>query len=383
MPQVYTDDHATPRLTEGSSSVLGELISSTPAPESIDSTSDDTSGRTVNYDQNTAFAYEANPTSDTTFCTPAYAAESASDIQDAYTRTGYSHPLTGTTNADVIPNLHFTSFGTQPWPVSIPSSYIDPLHCATYESTGHSIEQTATTFDKFDDSAKYRPARDIAAATSSKPLEHFEPFVGPVTSLSAASNNGQLQPKSALKRHLRQDSQGNISKAIDQSTLQQRPLKIRRVSFEQMSATGPGSADDEDSSASEAPVTGKSSLRGSYASGLRRGRGSRAAGIPSQTSTGRPATSSVPQQVAISRGSKTPTGHPPSILPPEKVFPVQIGSELFRLSGASISSDAPSYFTQFFEEQIRRNEESGGIRPLYIDRDPETFRDIVRHLQGR
>lgn len=29
----------------------------------------------------------------------------------------------------------------------------------------------------------------------------------------------------------------------------------------------------------------------------------------------------------------------PHILPHEKVFPIQIGSELFRLSGASISSD--------------------------------------------
>jgi hypothetical protein len=29
----------------------------------------------------------------------------------------------------------------------------------------------------------------------------------------------------------------------------------------------------------------------------------------------------------------------PNILPHEKVFPIQIGSELFRLSGASISSD--------------------------------------------
>ena len=29
----------------------------------------------------------------------------------------------------------------------------------------------------------------------------------------------------------------------------------------------------------------------------------------------------------------------PEILPHERVFPIQIGSELFRLSGASISSD--------------------------------------------
>ncbi|ETN42580.1 uncharacterized protein HMPREF1541_01737 [Cyphellophora europaea CBS 101466] len=88
------------------------------------------------------------------------------------------------------------------------------------------------------------------------------------------------------------------------------------------------------------------------------------------------------QRAGFRAGTRPPSGHPPSILPPEKVFPIQIGSDLFRLSGASISSDAPSYFTQFFEEQIRQNEESGGVRTLYIDRDPITFRDIARHLQG-
>ena len=44
---------------------------------------------------------------------------------------------------------------------------------------------------------------------------------------------------------------------------------------------------------------------------------------------------------------------------------------------------APSYFSKFFEEQLRQNEDSsGGVRTLYIDRDPATFHDICRHLQG-
>lgn len=72
-----------------------------------------------------------------------------------------------------------------------------------------------------------------------------------------------------------------------------------------------------------------------------------------------------------------------NILPAGKVFPIQIGSELFRLSGASISSDAPSYFSHFFSEQLLNNSgKSGSIRTLYIDRDPQTFRDISLHLQG-
>ncbi|KAI1372307.1 hypothetical protein F4677DRAFT_433010 [Hypoxylon crocopeplum] len=77
----------------------------------------------------------------------------------------------------------------------------------------------------------------------------------------------------------------------------------------------------------------------------------------------------------------------PRILPHERVFPIQIGSELFKLSGASLSSDAPSYFSQYFQCQIKKAEENGedistAIRTLYIDRDPITFRDISLHLQG-
>ncbi|KAJ5902676.1 hypothetical protein N7495_003204 [Penicillium taxi] len=68
-------------------------------------------------------------------------------------------------------------------------------------------------------------------------------------------------------------------------------------------------------------------------------------------------------------------------LPPEKVFSIQLGSEVFRLSGASIASDAPSYFSRFFEEQLRCTK-AANVRTLYIDRDPETFREIARHLQG-
>ncbi|PNS15207.1 hypothetical protein CAC42_8208 [Sphaceloma murrayae] len=72
----------------------------------------------------------------------------------------------------------------------------------------------------------------------------------------------------------------------------------------------------------------------------------------------------------------------PFVLPARLVFPIQIGSELFRLSGASISSDAPSYFSKFFEAQLKSATSQEDIRTLYIDRDPETFRDISLHLQG-
>ncbi|KAJ5924113.1 hypothetical protein N7466_008300 [Penicillium verhagenii] len=72
-------------------------------------------------------------------------------------------------------------------------------------------------------------------------------------------------------------------------------------------------------------------------------------------------------------------------LPPGRVFPIKIGSGLFRLSGASIASDAPSYFSRFFESQVQAagsNANATQLRTLYIDRDPETFKLIANHLQG-
>ncbi|TID18077.1 btb poz domain-containing protein [Venturia nashicola] len=72
-----------------------------------------------------------------------------------------------------------------------------------------------------------------------------------------------------------------------------------------------------------------------------------------------------------------------TVLPAGKVFPIQIGSELFRLSGASISSDAPSYFSHYFADQlIQTGGRASQVKTLYIDRDPMTFRDIALHLQG-
>jgi hypothetical protein len=50
---------------------------------------------------------------------------------------------------------------------------------------------------------------------------------------------------------------------------------------------------------------------------------------------------------------------------------------------------APSYFSAYFKCQLAEAErhkangdESHGVKTLYIDRDPVTFADISRHLQG-
>ncbi|KAF3926865.1 hypothetical protein ABW20_dc0103856 [Dactylellina cionopaga] len=44
---------------------------------------------------------------------------------------------------------------------------------------------------------------------------------------------------------------------------------------------------------------------------------------------------------------------------------------------------APSYFSSYFGKQLQEGRgQNDPIRALHIDRDPEIFRDIVRHLQG-
>lgn len=54
----------------------------------------------------------------------------------------------------------------------------------------------------------------------------------------------------------------------------------------------------------------------------------------------------------------------------------------FSFENRAESLRAPSYFSQFFEEQLRQTENGGTVRTLYIDRDPVTFSEICRHLQG-
>ncbi|SGZ55048.1 CIC11C00000004731 [Sungouiella intermedia] len=66
----------------------------------------------------------------------------------------------------------------------------------------------------------------------------------------------------------------------------------------------------------------------------------------------------------------------PPILPHAKVYLIQVGYKLFRLSGASLLSDAPSYFTTYFSQ------EDNADTVLFIDRNPNIFEKIYNHLQG-
>lgn len=66
----------------------------------------------------------------------------------------------------------------------------------------------------------------------------------------------------------------------------------------------------------------------------------------------------------------------PEFLPHDMVYSIQVGYKLFQISGASLLSDAPSYFTTFFDQP----ENSG--KTLFIDRSPVVFEKVYMHLQG-
>ncbi|AMD18953.1 HBR052Cp [Eremothecium sinecaudum] len=78
----------------------------------------------------------------------------------------------------------------------------------------------------------------------------------------------------------------------------------------------------------------------------------------------------------------------PVVLPHENVYQIQVGYKLFKLSGVSLSSDSPSYFTDYFaRKEAERRERGGNLSSdvqdiLFIDRSPEVFELIYNHLQG-
>ncbi|KAL9089820.1 MAG: hypothetical protein Q9165_005614 [Trypethelium subeluteriae] len=151
---------------------------------------------------------------------------------------------------------------------------------------------------------------------------------------------------------------------------------VKRVAF---------SSPEKPTSASATTSTGRPVQRHQDGGTIRGGsEGPEPEGVQAEGSrTKQSASNEPPAKRSKHNSRRDKSGEKKMALPAGKVFPIQIGSELFRLSGASISSDAPSYFSDFFGEQLRSTEDGGvSIKTLYIDRDPITFKDISLHLQG-
>lgn len=233
------------------------------------------------------------------------------------------------------------NFGSQAW-VS-PSPYLSFAPQPIYEPTGELIDEHIHTFDQFD-SPPSRPSSEILTAQRA-----LQPTgtAGHLFSANSSSSKGIIAPppplRSALKRKADSDanSPSNSESGRRKQSVESGFAPARTVSFSRMSDSegdGLGSSEAVIDEPSLRSGPSRSAKPGSQKPGEQgfQGRGS----VRSPLSTPKPAA----KGTGILYKQKPSS---PSILPPEKVFPIQIGSELFRLSGASISSDGPSAHLQF------------------------------------
>ena len=231
----------------------------------------------------------------------------------------------GSTDAQPAANdkLTLASFGSQPW--TVPSGpYLKFAPRPLYEPTGELLHENIGTFDQFD-------SPDTIRASLVLPTEGSYPQISNPASVSGDTSQGSADavdvfvqpkaPRSALKRKAE-----SIESPIAQSGPPKKPAVQRSVSFERMSGRGPLSPNDPDRPQNHGSGSGQRA-RGRQSSGL----------APRGAANFQSTRGAAPGRANM--GTRDPSGHPPSILPPEKVFPIQIGSDLFRLSGASISSD--------------------------------------------
>ena len=270
-------------------------------------------------------AYATNSQQSTSHHLSASYEQGQSFVTASNTEAAVDRPL-GSTDAHPAANnkLTFASLGSQPWP--FPSGpYLSFAPRPIYEPTGELLHENIGTFDQFDS------PDIITRASLALPTQGSYPQNSKSASVSGDTSQGSADavdvfvqpkaPRSALKR-----KSESVESPIAQSGPPKKPAVQRSVSFERMSGRGPLSPNDAERQQNHGSGSGQ------------RGRGRQPSGStprgPANVQTTHSATSA-----RANMGTRAPSGHPPSILPPEKVFPIQIGSDLFRLSGASISSD--------------------------------------------
>lgn len=235
---------------------------------------------------------------------------------------------TSSSQTPILGNL-----GSQAW-IS-PSPYLSFAPQPIYEPTGELIDEPIQTFDHFDSPPSRQPSEILTAQRALQPTGGAGQFFP----ASSSTSKGIIAPppplRSALKRKADSDanSPSNSESGRKKQSAESGFGASRTVSFSRMSdSEGDGLARSEAvlEEASTRPGPSRGAKPGSQkpAEQGSHGRGS----VRSPPGAPKPAA----KGTGILYKQKPPT---PSILPSEKVFPIQIGSELFRLSGASISSD--------------------------------------------
>lgn len=298
---------------------------------------------------------------------PADAANPSPDTRPAFLPQDLEYPtvtvhhtdsqqLLAASSTDAAPAASYTlgapSFGSQPW-VAPSGPFLDFAPQPIYEPTGELLHEHIHIFEEFDVPSISRFTSDLPTPLNNPP----SPTTNVAEVATAPNGSGSVTafvqpslPRSALKRKASSvattptdTSADKKIRALPGTGSGPGPDSViasnRSVTFERMSGIGPTSP-DEGSTSSDLLAGSRAIPNPGASAGNRRTRQS--SGSTPRPSVNLPSGSS--QGSSRPRGSRTASGHPPSILPPEKVFPIQIGSDLFRLSGASISSDGMVIF---------------------------------------
>lgn len=235
------------------------------------------------------------------------------------------------------------NFGSQRW-VS-PSPYLSFAPQPIYEPTGELVDEHVRTFDQFDNPPSRQPSEILTAQRALQPAG----ATGQLLPANSSSSKGIIAPPPPLRSALKRKADSNANSPSNSESGRKKPgaesgfAPARTVSFSRMSdSEGDGLASSEvvGDEASSRPGPPRGAKPGAQKPGEQGSQNRGSARSP-------PATPNHPAKGTGLLYKQKPSS--PSILPPEKVFPIQIGSELFRLSGASISSDGLSTNLPFYD----------------------------------
>ena len=232
------------------------------------------------------------------------------------------------------------TFGSQEW-IPPAGPYLDFAPQPTYEPTGELMNEQVDIFDHFDSPPSRRELETAQARTVLPASGKSGENVSKIT----PSARGTFAPPPPLRSALKRKAENDPNSPTTSEESKRRPstdpaaTAARTVTFGRMS--DPGHSPPGDGSTNPDLAAEDTSGRTGQSSTARlRSQKLVDEGSSSRASTQFPTTA--PKQAGKGSGIVYKgQSSSPSILPPEKVFPIQIGSELFRLSGASISSDGP------------------------------------------
>ncbi|KAF9135259.1 hypothetical protein BGW39_003939 [Mortierella sp. 14UC] len=82
----------------------------------------------------------------------------------------------------------------------------------------------------------------------------------------------------------------------------------------------------------------------------------------------------------MSISSPAPKPLPPLVTSdPSQFYNIYVSGEMFMLTHSALQYDSPNFFTDVFMNPHR---EEYSTRTMYINRNPDVFKDIVKHMQG-